>query len=147
MSVSRKQTKYGIVYRSTTCKDDWPNMRTMKVCGQQLHMQLPAIRAYRQACVLFAEKSGWTDKRIKHEGGRAILLTGSWRSCRLQAQLYASDSSRFASPNGTLHTQGLAIDVSTALADFGKAHAALEEIGWTRARSDEPWHHSWGFSA
>ena len=147
MSVSQKQTKYGIVYRSTTCKDDWPNMRTMKVCGQQLHMQLPAIRAYRQACVLFAQRSGWMDKRIKREGGRAILLTGSWRSCRLQAQLYASDSSRFASPNGTLHTQGLAIDVSTALADFPKALASLMEVGWFFPRADEIWHRSWGFSA
>lgn len=147
MSVSRQQTETGIVYRSSSCKDDWPNMRTMKVCGQQLHMQLPAIRAYRLACVEFAKRSGWTAARIKRTGGRTILLTGSWRSCELQRQLYASDSDRFASPNGTLHTQGLAIDVSTVLADFGKAHAALEEIGWTRARSDEPWHHSWGFNA
>jgi hypothetical protein len=32
--------------------------------------------------------------------------------------------------------------------DFDKAHRALADIGWKRARpDDEPWHHSWGFNA
>jgi hypothetical protein len=122
-------------------------MRSQTILGQKLHMQLCALRAYRLACKEFAKRSGWSAERIKKTGGRSILLTGSWRSCELQAQLYAGDSKRFASPNGTLHTQGLAIDVSTAMPDFDKAHAALAHVGWTRARSDEPWHHSWGFNA
>ena len=141
------KTKYGTVNNSDRCKDDWPNMETVKVCGQVLHMQRPAIRAYRAACREFAKRSGWSDARIKRTGGRAILLTGSWRACDLQRSLWESDPSRFANPDGSLHPQGLAIDVSTIMPDFDKAHAALAHVGWHRARSDEPWHHSWGFDA
>lgn len=148
MSIATKKTKTGEVKRSSVCKDDFANIRTQTILGVQLKMQTPALRAYRLACKEFARLSGWSDERIKRTGGRAILLTGSWRSCELQRQLYASDSDRFASPNATLHTQGLAIDVSTIVADFEKAHRALAHIGWERARpDDEPWHHSWGFVA
>jgi hypothetical protein len=143
----RVSTPTGPAFRSSTCKDDWPNMQTAKVCGQVLHMQASAIRAYREACRLFAKRSGWSPTRIKRTGGRPILLTGSWRSCALQTELHNSDPSRFASPNGSLHPQGLAIDVSTAMPDFEQAHKALATVGWRRARSDEPWHHSWGFTA
>jgi hypothetical protein len=146
--IERKSTKFGPAYRSSVCKDDHPNIRTMKVNGQVLHMQLSAIRAYREACRVFAKKSGWSKARIKRTGGRSILLTGSWRSCELQKQLHDSDPRRFADPNGSLHPQGLAIDVSTKQADFDVAHAALAAVGWKRARpDDEPWHHSWGFNA
>jgi hypothetical protein len=142
------QTKFGPAHRSSTCKDDWANMRTQTILGQQLHMQLSALRAYRQACKRFAHLSGWSPERIKRTGGRPILLTGSWRSCALQAQLHDQDPDRFASENGSLHPQGLAIDVSTIQHDFAKAHQALSDVGWKRARpDDEPWHHSWGFDA
>jgi hypothetical protein len=146
--MSQMKTSTGIVFNATRCRDDWPTMRTQKVLGQQLHMQLPAIRAYRLACREFADRSGWTPARIKRTGGRPILLTGSWRSCDLQRQLHASDPGRFADPDGSLHPQGLAIDINTQQPDFDKAHAALDDIGWHRARpDDEPWHHSWGYSA
>lgn len=141
------QTKYGPAHNSETCRDDWPNMRSQTILGQKLHMQLSALRAYRAACREFAQRSGWSPERIKRTGGRPILLTGSWRSCDLQRQLHDDDPKRFADPNGSLHPQGLAIDVSTIMPDFDKAHAALAHVGWTRARSDEPWHHSWGFNA
>jgi hypothetical protein len=145
--VTTIKTPYGPANNSDQCRDDWPNMETAKVCGQVLHMQRSAIRAYREACRVFAKKSGWTPARIKRTGGRAILLTGSWRSCELQAEKHREDPSRFADPDESLHPQGLAIDVSTIQRDFDKAHAALAHVGWHRARPDEPWHHSWGFNA
>lgn len=147
MSTETVKTKFGPAHRSSTCRDNWPNIVTVKVCGQQLHMQRCAIRAYREACRVFARNTGWSDARIKKTGGRPILLTGSWRSCALQTELHDRDPSRFASPDGSLHPQGLAIDVSTAAPDFDKAHRALAVVGWRRARADEPWHHSWGFDA
>ncbi len=147
MSIETVKTKYGPAHRSSRCKDNWPNMETVKVCGQVLHMQHSAIRAYRTACKDFARRSGWSEARIKRPGGRPILLTGSWRSCALQASLHADDPKRFADPDGSLHPQGLAIDVSTIMPDFDKAHTALAHVGWHRARPDEPWHHSWGFTA
>jgi hypothetical protein len=147
MSTAKIETKTGTAYRSSTCNDHHPNIRTMTVCGQQLHMQLCAIRAYRLACKEFAKRSGWSPERIKRTGGRPILLTGSWRSCALQKELHTDDPSRFADPNGSLHPQGLAIDVDTGIKDFDKAHASLADVGWRRARDDEPWHHSWGWNA
>jgi hypothetical protein len=148
MSTQTIKTPTGVAHRSSTCRDEWPNMRTQTVFGQKLHMQASAVRAFRLACVDFARRSGWSEARIKRSGGRPILLTGSWRSCALQTHLHAEDPSRFASPDGSLHPQGLAIDVDTRIVDFDKAHAALTHVGWKRARpDDEPWHHSWGFDA
>ncbi len=143
----RVNTPTGPAFRSSTCRDDYENMRTAKVCGQVLHMQLSGLRAYREACRLFAKRSGWSAARIKRTGGRPILLTGSWRSCALQRHLHDLDPKRFADPDGSLHPQGLAIDVDTGTPDFEDAHKALASVGWRRARPDEPWHHSWGFTA
>lgn len=147
MSTTTIRTKYGPANDSDRCRDNWPNMTTAKVCGQVVHLQASAVRAFREACREFARLSGWTEARIKRTGGRAILLTGSWRSCELQAEKHAEDPSRFADPDVSLHPQGLAIDVSTIQPDFDKAHRALAKVGWHRARPDEPWHHSWGFNA
>ena len=142
------RTKYGPAHNDDRCRDDWPNMTTAKVCGQAVHLQGSAVRAYREACREFARRSGWTPARVKRTGGRPILLTGSWRSCELQRDLWEGDPDRFADPDGSLHPQGLAIDVSTLQRDFDKAHASLAHVGWERARAaDEPWHHSWGFNA
>lgn len=148
MTIIVKQTKYGKVFDAENgCRDNWPNMRTVKVCGQVVHMQGPAIRAFREACREFARLSGWSEARIKRTGGRAILLTGSWRSCELQAEKHREDPSRFADPNVSLHPEGLAIDASTIQPAFDLAHKALAKVGWHSARPDEPWHHSWGWSA
>jgi hypothetical protein len=146
--VTTIKTRFGPAYNSERCRDDWPNMRTQNVLGQPLHMQLSAIRAFREACRNFAKRSGWTPARIKRTGGRSILLTGSWRSCRFQEELHARDPDRFADPDGSLHPQGLAIDVSTLQPDFDDASRSLVAVGWKKARpDDEPWHHSWGFNA
>jgi hypothetical protein len=148
MSTQTVHTVTGPAYRSSKCEDRWPNMRTMTVAGQQLHMQLCAIRAYRQSCREFAKLSGWSPERIKRTGGRPILLTGSWRSCELQTHLHAEDPKRFADPDVSLHPEGLAVDVDTGQKGFGLAVEAMANIGWARVRpDDEPWHHSWGYKA
>jgi hypothetical protein len=149
MSTQVVETSTGKVFNLVGgCRDDWPTIRTMTVCGQQLRMQLPAIRAYRQACREFAHLLGWSDERIKRTGGRAILLTGSSRSCELQTELHAGDPKRFADPNVSLHPEGLAIDVNTVQPFAALAYKALAHVGWVRVRpTDEPWHHSWGVKA
>lgn len=86
-------------------------------------------------------------KAAEHDCGFAILLTGSHRSCSQQTMLYRSDSQRFADPDVTAHTRGLAIDVSQAMSSrrLKKAHVALSERHWYQSRPDsERWHYSFG---
>jgi hypothetical protein len=148
VTIAAKKTTTGVAYRSSVCKDDFDNMRTEDILGQRLHLQLCALRAYRRACKEFADRSGWSEERIKRTGGRPILVTGTWRSCALQTHLHEEDPDRFASANGSLHPQGLAIDVDTRLVDFAKASASLTHLGWHIPRpDDEPWHHSWAWNA
>jgi hypothetical protein len=74
-----------------------------------------------------------------------ISCTGTWRSCAYQAAKYKEDPQRFASPDGTLHTRGLAIDVSMAQGTIklARIRRILRNLGWKQARSDEPWHYSY----
>ena len=133
MAIYRKLTRWGLVFRNTVCKSDWSNIVEKDRDGYTLKLQKPAMRSYRAA---------------EASLGREIKLTGSWRSCSLQAQLYQSDTQRYAHPNTTLHTQGLAIDVSTAQRDLDKIRGALKKRGWTQSRpTDEPWHYSFGWTA
>lgn len=133
MAIYTKWTRFGRVYRSTICKDDWTNIVEKDREGYKLKLQSPAMRSFRSA-----------ERRL----GREIKLTGTWRSCAFQAQLYQSDTSRFAHPNSTLHTQGLAIDVSTAQGDQERIRTLLKRRGWTQSRPvDEPWHYSYGWTA
>jgi hypothetical protein len=78
--------------------------------------------------------------------GFVIALTGSWRSCAYQRELYNDDPSRYAHPDTTAHCRGLAIDVSQSLSLTRRAaiHKALTSRGWHQARADEPWHYSFG---
>jgi hypothetical protein len=78
--------------------------------------------------------------------GFQIVLTGSWRSCAYQRELYAKDHARYAPPDKTAHCRGLAIDVSTALPPHHQTaiRSALTARGWHQARPDEPWHYSFG---
>lgn len=128
-------TRYGRVYHSSVCKDNWPNIVERQRAGYTLKLQSPALKSY-----LAAEKAI----------GFKITLTGSWRSCAYQSELYRSDPNRYANPNTTLHTQGLAIDVSMNLsaAQLAKVHKALNWRGWVQARpDDEPWHYSYRLKA
>lgn len=138
-------TKYGIVYHSSVCKDNWSNIivvqKYRKPNGdlidrpKELKMQRAAIKSL---------------KAVEDKLGQQVKTTGSWRSCSEQWALYRSDSSRFAHPNTTLHTQGLAIDVNMVWrgeltnAEVNRFEDLMRKHGWKQARpDDEPWH--WSF--
>ena len=144
--MSDYKTPYGVIHYGGTCIDDYANMRIYDQPpkgGSPVKLQAPAMRAFKAAERRYAKASGWSERRIKEQGGRPIPLTGSWRSCALQAALYAKDRNRYASPTGTAHTRGLAIDVSTAAPNQEKMRRALKAEGWKQARADEPWHYSY----
>ena len=128
------QTKYGPIHPVTgKCRDDYVNLVLWHTNGGvTVKLQKPAMDSFRVAS-------------IKVKG---IPLTGSWRSCAYQTQLYASDPNRYAAPNGTGHTRGLCIDVSTAQSalKLRRIHKALTAGDWHQARSDESWHWSYHVS-
>lgn len=141
------KTRYGPIYYGGVCKDNYPNMTLYDQPpkgGNPVKLQAAAIRAFKEAQKDLAHRLGWESARIKKTGGKMIALTGSWRSCAYQAELYRRDPRRYASPNGTGHTRGIAIDVSMNQAYLEKIWASLRKIGWEHARPDEPWHWSWG---
>jgi hypothetical protein len=140
------KTPTGVLHYGGVCEDDYPNIRIYDQPpkgGSPVKLQASALRAFQNAEKDYARACGWSDKRIKREGGRPIPLTGSWRSCAYQAELYRKDSHRYASPNGTGHTRGMCIDVSTLAPNQEKIRRALVKNGWKQARSDEPWHYSY----
>lgn len=150
MSIETKQTKFGPVYRSSGCKDDYANIVTAKRYRKPsgvvpfrtrdiaITMQRPAIQALRV---------------VESHLGKEVRVTGSARSCELQASLYAKDPKRYAPPNVGLHCQALAIDVDTVWRDsLTNAEEAefvklMHQVGFTQARPDEPWHWSYGWTA
>jgi hypothetical protein len=136
-----QKTPYGIIHYNGVCKDDYPNLQLYDQPpegGSPVKLQAAAMRSFKAAERRYGERTGrkW----------RAIPLTGSWRSCAFQAECYRRDPNRYASPNGTLHTRGLAIDVSTAAPNQTLMRAALKAEGWHQARPDEPWHYSYFIS-
>ena len=150
-----KVTRYGRVYRlDSGCKDDWDNMVTATIGGpfsigkETYRLQKPAVDSLR-----------WVAKEIGAQGpfklrSRPVQVTGTSRSCELQARLYASDRNRYAPPWVGLHTQGLAIDVDTnwqlsldSKTEY-KFKQAMKAAGWTQTRpGDELWHWSYGWTA
>ena len=147
----RIKTAYGPIYYGGPCKDDYRNMVTYdaepKGSGLVLTLQRPAMKALKAAQVRYAKRKGWTAARLKaNPDGRPILMTaGTNRSCDTQKRLYAEDSSRYARPEITGHTRGLALDVSTAQSNQEIIKACLRAEGWTQTRpDDEPWHWSYG---
>lgn len=142
------RTPNGTIHYGPTCRDDYPNFEVYDQGGSAvvLTLQKPAMTAFKAAEVRYAKKLKWSDARIKknHGLGRAIaVLAGTNRTCATQAKLYASDHSRYAPPNSTGHTRGLAIDVNQGQPNLAIVNAALLAEGWNRARSDEPWHFSY----
>jgi hypothetical protein len=87
----------------------------------------------------------WSKERLEREPeGRPILvLAGTNRTCATQWRLYRENSKRYAHPNSTGHTRGIAIDVSQAQTNLTIIDRALLAEGWHRARPDEPWHFSY----
>jgi hypothetical protein len=126
--------------------------------GLILKLQRPAMRALLAAQVRYAKRSGWTKARIDktkvrvggkvYLEGRPIVMTpGTNRTCSTQAALYRSDSSRYARPEITGHTRGLALDVSTAQPNQAVIRSCLKMEGWKQVRpDDEIWHHSFGYT-
>ena len=151
MSIERKDTKFGPVFRlNGGCKDDYANIVTSRfyrkpsgvvkrrLRTQAITMQKPALDALRV---------------VEAHLGMEVVVTGSSRSCALQASLYAKDPKRYAPPSVGLHCQALAIDVNTtwraALTDKEEAEFVklMAQVGFTQARPDEPWHFSFGWTA
>lgn len=147
MAVERKETRFGTVFRLVGgCKDDWKNVVTSRYYRKPsglirrrlrpvpITLQKPAMDALRKA---------------EERAGMEITVTGSRRTCALQAELYARDSHRYAPPSVGLHCQALAIDQNM---DNQTAKPATKEallhVGFTQSRpTDEPWHWSFGWTA
>ena len=147
MTVEAKDTRFGTVYRKTDgCKDDYSNIITSRLYRKTsgvirrrprkvtITAQRPAVEAFRRAEVLV---------------GREIVVTGTARSCALQASLFKLFPSRYAPPWVGLHCQALAIDVSTNDPQLQTTvREALLRVGFTQSRpDDEPWHFSYGWTA
>lgn len=128
------------------CKDDYDRIERYAQTPQRtVSLQHAAMGSFKAAELAITPK--WMGKRV-----RRILVTGSLRSCAEQSALYHSDSQRFADPDTTGHTRALCIDVDQTqglLPGFRrwrlrKINKALRFRDWHQARSDEPWHYSFG---
>lgn len=133
-------THWGTVHRTIKCRDDWNNIIIYHQDSQRIvKLQKPAMESFKEC----------EDRIAKHlhQSSHHIHITGvGWRSCADQAALYRSDPTRFAPADGSLHPQGLAIDL-----DMGAPHAeenkrTLLNHGWHFPRADEPWHVSFRIS-
>lgn len=131
------KTPYGTIYYGGACKDNYPNFERYSQGGQAVFfLQRPAMKAFKAAEERYQNKTN-PQKNIH-------VLAGTNRTCSLQTSLYRSDSSRYAPPQYTGHTRGLAIDVSQAQPNLKMIYTALLNEGWKKARpDDEPWHLSY----
>ena len=136
----RIHTDYGVIYYGGPCRDDYPSFQTYDMGGGHtiLTLQRPAMRAF------MAAEERYRNKTNEHKV--IAVLPGTNRSCATQTRLYRSDPSRYARPEVTGHTRGLAIDVSQAQGRdaLRMIATALRNEGWTQVREDEPWHWSFG---
>ena len=158
MAVQTIQTPFGPIRKATGCKDDYENLEVYDQpgAGSVIVLQAPAVRSlqdaeeavYRKMHPILAARRKRKDRRPGRE--LITVLAGSKRTCELQAILYRRDPNRYASPNTTLHTHGLAIDVSQAQGarKLRHIHHALMMRGWHQSRpDDEPWHYSYRLTA
>lgn len=140
-------TQYGPIFYDNTGNDHRVNIVDFSPLFPKRHeavkLQKPALKAF-QAAEKRVGKRLAVAHHFKKFKSRAIQVTGSWRSFELQSSLYHSDSRRYASPYTSGHVQAIAVDVSTDYEFFGYATDALITEGWKQARSDEPWHFSFG---
>lgn len=155
------KTPNGIIHYGGPCRDDYPNMERVDMLPEQggnliLVLQRPVMRALLAAQVRYAKKSGWSQERIERNtvrigakkvpiGRPIIILAGTNRTCATQTALYRKDPNRYAAPQITGHTRGLAIDRSNAQPNLADVDQCLKLEGWTRTRpDDEPWHWTYG---
>ena len=147
----RIRTPYGYIYYGGPCRDNYRNFVTLDQFPKNdgnvvLTLQGPAMRAFKAAQVRYAKQTGWTKKQLANSpaGRPIIILAGTNRSCSTQRALYASDRNRYANPDITGHTRGLAIDRSNAQPNLAIVDRCLAAEGWNRTRpDDEPWHWSY----
>ena len=130
----------------------------------------PELVAIGQGSHKLAPAAAASFARVQQRFGRAIKISDSVRDYDQQAASYASDPTRFASPNSSAHVMGLAVDVDLGAiganptgnspgswpasdATFGRLHAAFTSEGWcnwqirgnsTKGKINEPWHYSYG---
>lgn len=151
MTVIEKQTRFGTVYRNpAVCQDDYDNIVTSRV----FHKPSGVIRIRPRVQSITAQRGLIKALRdVEEHLGFEVVVTGSARTCALQAALYKKDPDRYAKPSEGLHCQALAIDVNTTwqagLSDKDEARfkAWMKHNGFTQARPDEPWHWSYGWTA
>lgn len=147
MAVRTYETKYGDVYRCIgCCKDDYKNIDTMK----NYRKASGVLKWRRRRVYITGQRPMLAAIRDAEKAlGREIVVTGSLRTCALQAALYKSDPDRFAPPTVGVHCQGLAIDVTTEDPELKtKVRKALLAVGFHQSRAaDEPWHFSFKVTA
>lgn len=142
------RTPYGRIWYGGPCRDDYPNLVTYDQGGGHtvLTLQRPAMRAFWAAQVRLAKRLGWSERRLEeHPHGKPIrVLPGTNRTCATQHRLWKSDPKRYARPEITGHTRGLAIDVDQTQGYLELVRRCLLAEGWRQVRpDDEPWHFSY----
>ena len=135
------KTEYGPIHGGGPCRDDYNNIELYDQ-GEKgwpvLKLQRPAIKSLKEVEERWAKLTRPWKKR------RHVRVTGTWRSCAYQKELYESDNNRYAPPDKTLHTRGLAIDIHTGFLPDVLLFRILRNHGWYQTRpADEPWH--WSF--
>lgn len=149
-SERRIKTANGYIYYGGPCRDNYHNLERYDQGGGHtiFELQRPAMKAFKAAQVRLAKRNGWSKKRIENnpDGMEIVVLAGTNRSCATQTALYRSDSSRYAPPQYTGHTRGLAVDLDQRQDHLADIHSCLLAEGWHYARSDEPWHTSYWVS-
>ncbi len=126
--------RWGRIICGGTCRDDYARI--------EIYHQVPGVRYVKlQRAALHSFQAA------EQVLGFPILLTGvAWRSCAVQRSLWLSDKARYAHPDVTAHTRGLAIDVDQgqSAVRLAKIHKALIYRHWHQSRPDEPHHLSFG---
>jgi len=139
-------TRYGrITARNPGRRTPPPNLQTYhQDGGGTVTLQGPALRAFKAAEVRS------TPRWMRRKGTfRPILITGvGYRNYDLQSDLYAREPGRFANPDGSLHVEGLAVDIDTRQSAHRQRQIrrALEAEGFHYGVSGEPWHASFFLS-
>lgn len=123
-----------------------PNLQTYERSVGNVVLQGPALRSFKEA------EEAATPRRMKRKGKvLPILLTGvGYRSYALQKSLYENSDQpgRYADPDGSLHCEGLAIDIHSGQSYLRRKRIAwhLKKRGWHYGVSGEPWHASFRLS-
>lgn len=72
--------------------------------------------------------------------GKAIPVESGFRSFEQQKALWQRDPSRAARPGRSLHEYGLALDISSKVANELDQLGLMKKYGFTRPVGGEPWH-------